>query len=204
VVRVLLGRQDGLVRGALAAVLASERDLTVVAELADGDQLLAAAVRDRPDVAVLDAALPGAATVGELCQALRGRLSACRPLVLLDPGSGIGLGRSLAPLAPWLGLLATDAVPADLVEAVRRLARGERVVDGRLAAAARPAAENPLTARECQVLRLTRGGAPPKEIARALELRVGTVRNYLSRSLAKTGGRTVLEATRVAQDAGWI
>jgi two-component system response regulator DesR len=200
----MLGRQDGLVRGALAAVLSSEPGLIVVAELADGDQLLAAAAQDRPDVAVFDDSLPGTATVGELCQALRGRSPACRPLVLLDPGSGTGLGPSLAPLAPWLGLLATDAAPADLVAAVQRLARGGRVVDGRLATAAQPAAENPLTARECQVLRLTRGGAPPKEIARRLALRIGTVRNYLSRSLAKTGGRTVLEATRVAQDAGWI
>lgn len=203
-VRVLLGRQDGLVRGALAAVLASERDLTVVAELADGDQLLAAAARDRPDIAVLDAALPGAATVGELCQVLRGRSPACRPLVLLDPGSGIGLGRSLAPLAPWLGLVVTDAAPAELVGAVRLLARGGLVVDARLAATARPAAVSPLTARECEVLRRTRGGASTKEIARGLGLRVGTVRNYLSRGLAKTGGRTVLEATRMAQDAGWI
>jgi two-component system response regulator DesR len=200
----MLGRQDGLVRGALAAVLSSEPGLTVVAELADGDQLLAAAAKERPDIAVLDASLPGTATVGELCQALRGRSPACRPLVLLDPDSGAGLGRSLAPLAPWLGLLATEAAPVELVAAVRRLARGGRVVDGRLATAARPAAENPLTARECQVLRLTRGGAPTKEIARRLGLRVGTVRNYVSRSLAKTGGRTVLEATRVAQDAGWI
>lgn len=197
---MLLGRPDALVRGALAAVLSHEPDLLVVAELARTDEVLATAARERPDVAVLDASLPGTVTIGELCQTMHQQSPACRPLVLLEQGTGTGLGRSLASLAPWLGLLATDAVPADLVEGVRRLARAEPVLDAELA----PAAENPLTGREREVLRLTRNGAPTKEIARRLGLRVGTVRNYLSRSLAKTGARTALEATRVAQDAGWI
>jgi two-component system, NarL family, response regulator DesR len=205
VIRVLLGQRGTLFRGALAAVLSSQRDLLVVAELADVDFALEAAARERPQVAVLDGALPGATTVVGLCRRLHQCLPACRPLVLLDRAASAGLSRSLIPLAPWLGLLATDGTPRELVQAVRGLAKGEAVLDAGLAAAAEEAvADNPLTERECEVLRLTRYGAPTKEIAKRLDLRVGTVRNYLSRGLTKTGARTPLEAIRIALAAGWI
>lgn len=199
---MLLGQPEALIRGALAAVLSHERDLLVVAELARTNEVLTSAARSQADVAVLDASLPGTVTIGELCQAMRQRVPACRPLVLVERGSG--LGRSLAPLAPWLGSLATDAVPAELAEAVRRLTRGAPVLNAGLSSAIPAAAENPLTSREREVLRLTRNGAPTKEIAKRLGLQIGTVRNYLSRALAKTGTRTALAAIRVAQDAGWI
>jgi two-component system, NarL family, response regulator DesR len=204
VIRVLLGQRGTLFRGALAAVLSSQPDLLVATELADLDSVIVTAARDRPRVAVLDAGLPGAVPVGEVCRGLREAVPACRPLVVLARGSAGAPGRQFLPLTPWLGLIATDAAPADLVLAVRRMARGERVLDPGLAAAARTAARNPLTDRECEVLRLTRNGAPTKEIARRLELRVGTVRNYLSRGRVKIGARTPLEATRIAHDAGWI
>jgi len=204
VIRVLLGQRGTLFRSALAAVLSGQPDLRVVAELANLDDVPATAARDRPRVAVLDGELPGAATVAAVCRDLRQAVPACRPLVVLDRGSAGGPSRQLLPLAPWLGLIDTDAAPADLVLAVRRLARGERVLDPGIAAAAQVAARNPLTERESEVLRLTRYGAPTKEIARRLDLRVGTVRNYLSRGLVKTGARTPLEATRIAHDAGWI
>lgn len=203
-IRVLLGQRGTLFRGALAAVLAGQPGLRVVAELAGSGELLATAGRLRPQVAVLDAGLPGSSTIGEVCRGLHEAVPACRPLVVLDRGSAGGPSRQLTPLTPWLGLLTTDAAPAELVAAVRRLARGEPVLDPGLAAAARAAARSSLTAREREVLRLTRAGAPTKEIAKRLDLRVGTVRNYLSRGQAKTGARTPLEATRIAHDAGWI
>jgi two-component system response regulator DesR len=203
VIRVLLGQRGTLFRSALAAVLSDQPDLSVVAELSNLDELPGAATRERPRVAVLDGGLPGAATIGEACRALHEAAPACRPLVVLDRGAA-GPSRRLVPLAPWLGLLTTDVAPTQLILAVRRLACGLRVLDPDLAAAARMAGRNPLTERECEVLRLTQHGAPTKEIARRLDLRVGTVRNYLSRGLAKTGARTPLEAIRIAHDAGWI
>lgn len=203
-IRVLLGQRGTLFRSALASVLSGQRDLQVVAELDALDDVLAATLQQRPRIAVLDGGLPGAATIAEVCRSLHQAVPACRPLVVLDRRSGAGPGRALTPLGPWLGLLATDAAPADLIQAVRRMAHGGRVLDPWLAAAARAAARNPLTERECEVLRLTQYGAPTKEIAKRLDLRVGTVRNYLSRGLTKTGARTPLEATRIAHDAGWI
>jgi two-component system, NarL family, response regulator DesR len=125
-------------------------------------------------------------------------------LILLDRQSGAGVSRSLARLAPRVGFLGTETSPYDLVESVRQMARGEPVLDAEVAVAALTADENPLTDRECEVLRMALDGAPAKEIAQRLYLSAGTVRNYLSRILAKTGARSRIEAIRIAQDAGWI
>lgn len=201
--RVLVGQRSALLAGALSAVLSGERDLRVVALLSGADDVLGDAARQRPDVAVLDGRMPGTTTVGELCHELRRSVPACHPLVLLDR-QHVDLSGSLAPLTPWLGLLSTDAAVDALADGVRRLARGDPVLDGELAAGLVTARPNPLTAREAHILRHARYGTPPKDIANQLGLSVGTVRNHLHRAVAKTGGRTRLEATRIANDAGWI
>lgn len=199
-IRVLLGHRGALLREALCTVLSRETDLEVVAELARGDDVLRAALRQRAQVAVLDALLPDHVDVHALCQTLP-KLGV---LMLLDRYSSDGASLSLARLAPRVGLIATDASLVDLIEAVRHMARGEPVLDTELAVAALTAEENPLTDRERDVLRLAMTGAPPQDIARSLFLSPGTVRNYLSRILVKTGARTRIEAIRIAQDAGWI
>lgn len=204
VIRILLAHGGTLLRGALAAVLAKEDDLQVVAELAHADDVLPAAQRDRPDIAVLDYALPGAATIAGLCSRLAAAVPGCAALVTVDRRSSAAVGPELARLVPRVGLIATEASPAALVDSVRRLARGEPVLDIELAVAALTARDNPLTDREREVLRLARDGAPTKEIARRLYLSTGTVRNYLARIVMKTGARTRLEAVRIAQEAGWI
>lgn len=203
-IRVLLGQRGRLVREALSAVLAAEDDLEVVAELDRADEVIPTARRDRPHVAVLDIALPGQIAVTELCPTLCSALPTCGVLILLDRQSGVGVGRSLARLAPRVGFLGMETSPDDLVESVRQLARGEPVLDAEVAVAALTAGDNPLTERECEVLRMALDGAPAKEIAQKLYLSAGTVRNYLSRILTKTGARTRIEAIRIAQDAGWI
>jgi len=200
VIRILLGHNGALLRGALAALISAEPDLEVVAQLARTGDVPAAIARERPQVAILDYLLPGNATVSELCRTLPD----CAVLVVLDPQLSAGAGRSLAQLAPRVGLIGTEASPAELVDGVRQLARGEPVLDPALAVAALTAGDNPLTERECEVLRRVMDGAPAKEIAKKLELNVGTVRNYLSRILAKTGARTHVDAVRIAQEAGWI
>jgi two-component system response regulator DesR len=193
-----------LLREALSTVMAAADDLQVVAALSQADEVLPAARREHPHVAVLDVALPGPVAVTELCPQLCAALPACGVLILLDRHSGTGIGRSLARLAPRVGFLGTETSPTDLVESVRQMARGEPVMDAEVAVAVLTAGENPLTDRECEVLRMALDGAPAKEIAQKLYLSAGTVRNYLSRILTKTGARTRIEAIRIARDAGWI
>lgn len=203
-IRVLLGYRGALLRGALCELLAKEPDLDVVGQLAQADEVLEAARRLRPHVVVLDFSLPGAPVPGELCQRLCLGVSGTTVLAVLEGRSCAGVGRSLFQLAPRVGLISTEATPVDLIDGVRRLARGEPVLDAELAVEALRTPDNVLTDRECEVLRLARLGSTAKEIATHLCLSTGTVRNYLSRILTKTGARTRIEAVRIAQDAGWI
>ncbi|HET6298100.1 MAG TPA: response regulator transcription factor [Kribbella sp.] len=199
VIRVVLGHRGTLVRGALAAMLSRESDLDVMAELDCSDDVLNA-VRLRPHVVVLEPQLPGKVGIEDLCRKLVGR----GVLVLIDHEAIAATSLALVKQAPRIGLLATDATPDQMVQAVRDVAKGLPVVDVRLAVAALKAGDNPLTDRECEVLRQVTTGATAQEIARTLSLSAGTVRNYLSRILAKTGARSRIEAIRKAQDAGWI
>jgi two-component system response regulator DesR len=203
-IRILLGQKGRLLRGVLAAALSREEDLEVVAQLGRGDDLLPVAGREQPQVVVFDCALPGTVPVCDLCPKLFAAVPGCGMLVILDPQSSVGAFNGLARLVPRVGLIGTEASPEDLVEGVRRLARGEAVLDTEVAVAALTASENPFTDREREVLRLALAGAPAKEIAKMLYLSTGTVRNYLSRILEKTGARTRIEAIRIAQEAGWI
>jgi two-component system, NarL family, response regulator DesR len=200
VIRVVLGHRGALVRGALAAVLSQEADLDVLAEVETADDVLPAVARTRPHVVVLDPMLGGDIRIEKLCLQLR------EPgiLILIDRDLLTGASLALVRLAPRVGFIATDASPADLVEAVRQLAHGAAVIDPGVAVAALRAVANPLTGRECEVLRLVTTGATAQEIARRLNLSTGTVRNYLSHILNKTEARSRIEAVRKAQEAGWI
>ncbi len=198
-IRVVLGHRGTLVRGALAAVLSKESDFDVMAELDRSDDVLTS-VRLRPHVVVLDPQLPGKVGTEELCRKLTGR----GVLVLVDHEAIAATSMGLVKQAPRIGLIATDATTDQLDQAVRDVAKGLPVVDVRLAVAALRAGDNPLTDRECEVLRQVTTGATAQEVARTLSLSAGTVRNYLSRILAKTGARSRIEAVNKAQDAGWI
>jgi two-component system response regulator DesR len=140
----------------------------------------------------------------ELCAGLCEAVPDCRVLVILERALPALPGAVLARMVPRVGLLAADASPSQLVESVRRLSRGEAVLDVEFAVAALSATSTPLTGREREVLLLATEGAPTKEIAARLFLTDGTVRNYLSRIMAKTRSRTLVEAIRRAQDWGWV
>jgi two-component system response regulator DesR len=199
-IRVVLGHHSALVRGALATVLAQDEGLEVAAEAASATQLQAAVERTGSHVVVLDAALAGDVVIEKLC----GQPPGAVVLIVIDPDEVNAAYLELTRLAPRVGFIATDASPAELVEAVRAVAQGAPVIDPEVAVAALRAARNPLTGRECEVLRLVSTGATAQEIARSLSLTSGTVRNYLSHILTKTGARSRIEAVLKAQEAGWI
>jgi two-component system response regulator DesR len=102
------------------------------------------------------------------------------------------------------GFLSKDVSPEALAEAIRQVSAGIRVVDPKVAAAALTLPPNPLTPREVEVLRLSAGGSPPRQIAGELFISTATVRNYLSSIIAKLNARTQVDAVRIATDAGWI
>ncbi len=200
-IRLLLADDQHLVRGALAALLALEDDLEVVAEVGRGDEVLPAVLDHQPDVLLLDVEMPGldglavAATVAK--EAPRVRV-----MIVTTFGRAGYLRRAME--AGALGFVVKDA-PADaLADAVRRVGRGERVVDPALAAQTLAGGVSPLTGRERDVLVAARGGATVADIAQRLFLSEGTVRNYLSSAIAKTSTRNRAEALREAEERGWL
>ena len=200
-IRVLLAEDQTLVRGALRALLDLEPDLEVVAEVGRGDEVLAAARAAAPDVALLDIEMPGRDGI-EAARELAAALPAVRAVVLTTFGRPGFLRRAMEVGAA--GFLVKDSPVAELARAIRAVVDGERVIDRDLAAAALALGATPLSGREADVLRAAADGATVADIAGRLFLSEGTVRNYLSSAIGKTGARTRVEAARVAEEKGWL
>ena len=200
-IRVLIAEDQAMVRGALASLLGLEPDIEVVAEVARGDEVVAAAVRVSPDVSLLDVEMPGATGL-EAALALRTALPECRVLILTTFGRPGYLRRAMESGAS--GFLLKDAPASELASAIRRAVAGERIVDPGLAAAALSQGESPLTRREHEVLSASRSYATVAELAGALHLSPGTVRNHLSSVMQKLDARNRGEAVRVAEERGWL
>ncbi len=200
-IRTLLAMRGGLLRGALRYVLSTQDDIEVVAEHDNLDDAIAGAHKWHPQVAVLDIELLGLDPVS--ARHPLADLADCRLLLLVDPRQPGAVHAGLAASRMDIGFLAQSVPPERVVDGVRRLHRGESVLDGDLVAAALRT-RNPLTPQEIRVLQAAAQGWPVKEIARKLGLSPGTVRNYLSRVIAKTGARTRIEAVHIARQAGWV
>ncbi|MFC5185051.1 response regulator transcription factor [Actinomadura harenae] len=200
-IRVLIAEDMHLLREALVELLTLEDGVEVAAQVASGTEIVPAAERHRPDVAVVDIDLPGMDGV-EAAAELRDRLPECRVLILTALSRPGQLHRALA--AGVAGFVPKDLRPADLVAAIRTVAAGGQAVDPALAVAALRSPPNPLTRRETEVLELVATGAEPIEIAERMFLTYGTVRNYLASVVAKLNARNRVDAVRIAREAGWL
>jgi two-component system response regulator DesR len=201
VIRLVLADDQALVRGALAALLDLEADLEVVAEVGRGDEVAAAAVRARADVVLMDVEMPGMDGIAATA-ALRTVLPSCRVLVVTTFGRPGYLRRAVEAGAS--GFVVKDTPARQLADAVRRVHAGLRVLDPALAEESLVSGGSPLTARETEVLRAARNHATVADVAVALHLSEGTVRNHLSAAIGKTGARNRAEAVRLAEDRGWL
>lgn len=200
-IRVLLAEDQAMVRGALASLLSLEDDIEVVAEVERGDEVLARARATRPDVALLDIEMPGQDGIAATAE-LRSALPATRVLILTTFGRPGYLRRALQSGAS--GFLLKDAPAVELARAIREVAAGRRAVDPGLAVEAVADGESPLTQREHDVLAAAVEHATAAEIAAALHLSEGTVRNYLSAAIRKLGARNRREAVERATAKGWL
>jgi two-component system response regulator DesR len=200
-IRILLAEDQAMVRGALATLLGLEEDIEVIAEASSGDEALAAAREERPDVALLDIEMPGMSGL-EAADAIGRELPDVRVLILTTFGRPGYLRRAMESGAA--GFLLKDAPAPELASAIRRAVAGERVVDPGLAAAALSEGPNPLSAREREVLDAARRHATVAELADALALSPGTTRNYLSSIMQKLDAANRHEAIRVAEEKGWL
>ena len=200
-IRLLLADDQALVRGALAALLNQDPDLVVVAEVDRGDDVLSAIDANEVDVALLDVEMPGLDGIGVVKQ-LADQRPDVQTLIVTTFGRPGYLRRALDAGAS--GFVVKDTPAAELAEVVRRVHQGLRVIDPDLAAQSLIDGNNPLTTREQEALRHTLDGSPVANIAKAMSLSVGTVRNYLSNAVAHTGAASSSQAAVIARERGWL
>jgi len=200
-IRVLLAEDQAMIREALAALLSFEDDIEVVAQVGRGDEVTNAARAATPDVALLDIEMPGMDGL-----AAAAALSQDNPdikIVILTTFGRPGYLRR-AMESGVSGFILKDSPADKLVQTIRQVRKGHKVIDPELAAAALTGGASPLTPRERDVLAASHDGATIAEIATAVYLSEGTVRNYLSACIQKTGARNRTEALRIAQERGWL
>jgi two-component system response regulator DesR len=197
----MIAEDQAMVRQALVALLGLEPDIEVVAQAATGDEAVAMVRKHQPDVAVLDIEMPGGTGI-EVARQLHQDGFAGQVVIVTTFGRPGYLRAAMAAGAS--GFLLKDAPAAELAEAIRRVAKGERVVDPVLAAAALAEGDSPLTSRETDVLSAAAGHDAISEIAGRLHLSPGTVRNHLSAAMQKLGARNRAEAVQIAQRKGWL
>jgi two-component system, NarL family, response regulator DesR len=211
VIRVLVAEDQNLIRGALVALLSLEPDITVVAETARGDTILAEIEHTRPDVAVVDIDLPGMDGI-VAAQRLKDAGSPVRILVLTSVGTPGNFDRAMR--AGVVGFLVKDAPSDRLSRAIRDVYAGRRVIDVELADAAGDPAlaaaatvavpAGTLSSRERGILAALREGATVASLRSVFGLSTATLRAHLAAAQSKTGSRSFAEAARVAYDNGWI
>jgi two-component system response regulator DesR len=200
VIRVLVAEDQAMVLGALAALLEIETDITVVGRAADGTDALAQTRSLRPDVVISDIEMPRMSGL-DLARAIRDERLGARVIIVTTFARSGYLRRALD--AGAVGYLLKDSPAEKLADAVRQVKGGGRVIDPALATEAW-GEPDPLTARERQVLQLAGDGMRSPDIAAALKLSEGTVRNYLSEAMSKLGASNRIEAARLARDKGWL
>jgi len=200
-IEVVLAEDQGMVLGALAALLNTEADIHVCATAMNGRDALVTVAKEKPDVLVTDIEMPQMTGL-ELASAVRQSLPKTRVIILTTFARPGYLRRALDSGAQ--GYLLKDRPAAELAEAVRRVHRGLRVVDPDLAAEAWSSDPDPLTDRERQILRRAGDGKSTAEVALDLGLSEGTVRNYLSEAIAKLGASNRVDAARLARSRGWL
>jgi two-component system, NarL family, response regulator DesR len=193
----LVAEPAALIREGLVAILSRETDIEVVAAVRRGQDVLPTARGTRPRVALVATAFPDGEGV-PLAAALRAAVPECR-CAILSTGGRVRDHPGIID-----GYLVYDCPPEFLTDAIRQLANEKRVVDPSLTLSSSIRDSCPLTAREAEALLTAAQGASTAEIGRLLSLSEGTVRNYLSRAIAKTGARNRIDAIRIANERGWL
>jgi two-component system response regulator DesR len=183
------------------ALLSREKDIDLIATVRRGEEVIPAATALRPDVAVIAAAFPGHDGIS-IVRALHTVLPECRCAILSAGHRLHVLKRAIA--AHVHGFLVHDCPAEFITQAIRQLATGKRIIDPGLSFSVLGSTACPLTTREAEALRQAAQGSGTAEIATSLCLTAGTVRNYLSAAITKTGARNRVDAIRIASELGWL
>ncbi|HKT32159.1 MAG TPA: response regulator transcription factor [Gammaproteobacteria bacterium] len=199
-IKVLIAEDQGMILGALAAMLDLEEDMSVVARAPNGKEALKLTAEFNPDVVVTDIEMPGMTGL-DFAAALKEKQYPVKVIIVTTFARPGYLRRALD--AGVKGYLLKDAPAEQLANAIRKVHQGGKVIAPELATEAWENAD-PLNDRERQVLRLAGEGLASADIAKQLFLSEGTVRNYLSEAIGKLGAANRIEAARIARQKGWL
>jgi two-component system response regulator DesR len=201
VTTLLIADDQTMVREALAALLGMESDFEVVAQCANGAEVVPAIADTRPDVALLDVDMPepdGLAVAATLNE----EFPEVKVIIVTTYGRPGWVKRALD--AGVSGFMVKDSPVDHLADGIRRVMSGMSVIDPELVVESTMHGASPLTARETDVLRAAADGASVDEVAAQLFLSAGTVRNRLSSAIGKTNARNRADAARIAEENGWL
>ncbi|MNO14840.1 Transcriptional regulatory protein DegU [compost metagenome] len=199
-IRILIAEDQRLLRGALASLLDLEEDIEVVGQAEDGVEALSLIQRLQPDVCLLDIEMPRRSGL-DIAGELQSNASPCRIIILTTFARPGYFERAIK--ANIHGYLLKDEPSDKLAEAIRRVHAGHREISSELIFGSLRE-ENPLTDREKVILKLAAEGQSAGDIASAMHLSYGTVRNYLSEIMNKLNVKSRIEAVRLAEEKGWI
>lgn len=200
-IRVLIVEDQGMVRGALSALLELQGGFDIVAEHANGQEALAFAQSTVVDIVLSDIEMPGLTGL-ELAAELQKRLQRPPKVVLLSTFSRVGYVERARQLKV-AGYLLKESSADDLARSLKKVMRGLQVYDPSFSSVSVEQTD-PLTDRERKVLRLAEAGQSTADIAKQVHRTEGTVRNILSDVIKKLGARNRTEALRQAREKGWL
>lgn len=199
--RIVIAEDQQMLRGAFTTLIKMEDDLQIVAEVADGEEALRAIQKHNPDICLVDIEMPGLTGL-ELALKLRTMKHPCK-IIIVTTFSRPGYLQQ-AMKANVDGYLLKDEPIDFLIQAIRRVMKGEKVISNDLTSILFQIEENPLTERETEMLRLAKEGLTTDEISKKLYLTKGTIRNYLSSSIQKLEAESRQQAVHIASNKGWI
>lgn len=209
-IAILIADDHVLVREGTRRLLEAEPDLRVIGEAGDGASAIAEAERLKPDVVIMDIAMPIMNGI-EATRQIKARMPQLAVLALTAHDDMQYVMKLLD--AGAAGFLLKDVRGRELVEAVRAVHRGETTLHPEIAARAQRLASErravteeraPLSDREMEVLQEAARGLPNKDIARRLSLSVRTVHTHLGNIFSKLGVGSRTEAVLLALRNGWI
>ncbi|EEM11074.1 Two-component response regulator [Bacillus pseudomycoides] len=200
-IRIVIAEDQKMLRGALVSLLKLEDDIEVIAEVSNGVDAWNIITKQQPDVCLLDIEIPDITGL-EIAEKLRTMGHSCKIMIVTTFARPGYLQKAMD--AKVDAYLLKDQPIEFLIEAIHKVMNGERVVSADLTATLFLKEDNPLTAREVEILRMVKNGMTTGEIGKTLYLTNGTVRNYLSSSIQKLEAESRFQAIRIADEKGWI
>lgn len=198
--KVIIAEDQRMLLGALSSLLDLEDDIEVIGQAENGSQALQMIVQLEPDICIMDIEMPNMTGL-DVAERLKEMKHPCRVVILTTFSRSGYFQRAMR--AGVHGFLLKDSPVDDLAEALRKVHQGGKAVSPELSLSFWEA-ENPLTEREKEILRLVGQGQSANEIAKELFLSNGTVRNYISEILQKLDAKNRIDALAIAEKNGWL